>query len=76
MLAEFCSCGSIMISGRCTNKNCDMRHEQKPGTPVKASASRKATATSKTDAKPAKTRRASKCITYNIKDLQKDEENT
>lgn len=74
-MAEFCSCGSIMINGECTNKNCS----NKPASKVSKSrtTSRKASGQQKTEPKSTKTRRASKCITYNLYDLQKkEEENT
>lgn len=62
-LAEFCKCGSIIINGRCTNKGCTIKISVKP---LPVNTPKKASAASKTPAKTTKTRRASKCITYNM----------
>lgn len=67
-MPEFCTCGSIVIGGRCTNKNCTSKAAAKPAA--------EASNPSKKESKPksTKTRRASKCITYNLYE-QKNEEN-
>lgn len=79
-MAEFCSCGSLMIGGNCTNKNCANKAAGKQGA-VKQAGTKKAAGKSKSAAslgtKPenahAKARRASKCITYNLYDIKSDE---
>ncbi|MCX7710213.1 MAG: hypothetical protein N2484_10235 [Clostridia bacterium] len=72
-MADFCTCGSIMLNGHCTNKNCSNKSPGKAASP-KASSSKASKNTDPTKAaKPAKTRRASKCIVYNLYD--KKEEN-
>jgi hypothetical protein len=70
-LAEFCECGSLMIDGRCTNKNCVHRGDVKTEAKSKRASSRtksaaKGTDTEKNTAKCSNPRRASKCITYNL----------
>jgi hypothetical protein len=74
-LAEFCSCGSLKINGSCTNKNCVNKVAAKPA--AKSSAGRSTAPKAlkaKPETSPSRTRRASKCITYNLYDLQKKEE--
>lgn len=73
-MAEFCECGSLMIAGRCTNKGCSTKNHDKPAT-VKAASARKTAATEKAPAKNARTRRASKCITYNLYETKSEEGN-
>lgn len=69
-MAEFCKCGSLVISGRCTNKGCSMKtlDKQVPVKTVKKSAAAK-----KTPVKSTKVRRASKCITYNLYETNSEE---
>lgn len=71
LLAEFCTCGSIVLNGHCTNKNCSNKSSAKAST---TKASKKAAGTVTKEAKPVKTKRASKCITYNLYDINKEEE--
>jgi hypothetical protein len=35
-LADYCTCGSIIISGRCTNKSCRHRTNSKPASTAKS----------------------------------------
>lgn len=72
-LAEFCTCGSLVIGGRCTNKSCSNRTQDKQ-TSGKPAPAKKAKA-EKAPAKAAKTKRASKCITYNLYEGQNEEGN-
>lgn len=70
-LAEFCECGSLIIDGRCTNKNCVHRNDVKTETKSRKASSRAKSAATITDAdkntaKRKNPRRASKCITYNL----------
>ena len=71
-LAEFCTCGSIVFNGHCSNKNCINKTSAKT-TPAKAS--KKAAGAASKEVKAPKTKRASKCITYNLYDINKEEEN-
>ncbi|HOM03303.1 MAG TPA: hypothetical protein PLH43_10810 [Acetivibrio sp.] len=69
-MAQFCTCGSLIINDSCTNKNCSNRVASK------LSASAKKTAKTPKDDAPAKstrTRKASKCITYNLYDKKAEE---
>lgn len=77
-MAEFCTCGSIIIGGSCSNKNCALR------TAVKTTAGRsngakstrsKAAGTAGKEVKSSKTRRASKVVTYNLYDQEEKQEN-
>ena len=70
-MAEFCTCGSIVLNSHCTNKNCSNKASAKSST---TKASKKAAGTVTKEAKPVKTKRASKCITYNLYDINKEEE--
>lgn len=70
-LVEFCTCGSIKIEGNCTNKNCASNSAVKDSTPNPAA---RKTASVKKEPKPARTRKASKVITYNLYDDNKSEE--
>lgn len=77
-MAEFCECGSLVIDSRCSNKNCSLRATGNPASEKKISVRAKAAAknadTGKTvPVKKPVSRRASKCITYNLKDLEKKE---
>lgn len=69
-MAEFCKCGSLVIGGRCSNKGCSLKTPDKQ-VPVKAV--RKTAAAEKSPAKSTKTRRASKCITYNLYEPRSEE---
>lgn len=71
-MAEFCTCGSIVLNGHCTNKNCSNKSSAKSTT---AKAPRKAAGSATKEVKPVKTKRASKCITYNLYDIKEEEEN-
>ena len=71
-LAEFCKCGSLVINGRCTNKSCAARTQDKLA-PVKATAAKKSHSGEKVPVKSTKTRRSSKCITYNLYETQNEE---
>ncbi|MCR4436386.1 MAG: hypothetical protein QHH06_11005 [Clostridiales bacterium] len=70
-MAEFCTCGSIIIDGHCTNKNCTFKAAAKSSAPKPAS--RKQASPEKKEAKPARTKRASKCITYNLYEIKEEE---
>lgn len=81
-MAEFCECGSLVIDGRCSNKNCSLRaagnpaSEKKTSSRAKAAVKKAGTAkigTVKAAAKAPSSRRASKCITYNLNDVQEEE---
>lgn len=61
-MAEFCTCGSLMIDGSCTNKNCV--HRAVKGATTKRTRVKKESVESKP--KATRTRKASKCITYNL----------
>jgi len=70
-LSEFCKCGSLMISGNCTNKHCTFRTMSKPSSPKQSSRSKSASSDSSTkEKKTSRVRRASKCITYNLHDIK------
>lgn len=62
-MIEFCKCGSIFLSSKCTNKNCDFK-------PVKSSAEPtiKKVKEKKPKAAP-NPRKSSKCVTYKIGEL-------
>ena len=76
-MSEFCECGSLVIDGRCTNKNCSLRGAAKPVPVRKSSAKRKVVGKSldavKSAVKSPSARRASKCITYNLSDVEEKE---
>ncbi|MEN6314307.1 MAG: hypothetical protein ABFD25_08690 [Clostridiaceae bacterium] len=80
-MTEFCECGSLILDGRCSNKNCSLRAAAKPTAGKKPAARAKAAGKSavpaKLSVKAANPRRASKCITYNLydDDVQKESEN-
>lgn len=72
-MAEFCTCGSLIINGSCTNRNCSNKKSTVKASSKKSkSANRKSSAASGT-AKTTRVRRASKCITYNLNDIQPEE---
>lgn len=70
-MAEFCKCGSVMISGSCTNKRCSNKLVVPPK--VKRVAAPKTAAiratTPKAETKIPKVPKASKCISYHISEL-------
>lgn len=76
---EFCKCGSVMINGSCTNKNCSNKQQKAPKLKEKKEGSSKSAVSAKEDiprpaSKNTKVPRASKCITYPISELYKKEE--
>jgi hypothetical protein len=72
LLAQFCTCGSIVINNHCTNKNCSTKSDSASGS-GKVAKARKSTKEAKTDKPPkANPRRASKCITYNLYDIKEE----
>lgn len=72
-MADFCKCGSIIISDKCTNKNCDFK-VAKPKSSSAATKSKKTSSNSKTSARGA--RRSSKCVTYKLSDFLEKEESS
>jgi hypothetical protein len=72
-LAEFCICGSLVLDGTCTNKNCSNRASAKSASSAKR-VGKEAAAKKKTSSST-RTRRASKCITYNLNDKIETAEN-
>ncbi|MDP4180543.1 MAG: hypothetical protein Q8942_05560 [Bacillota bacterium] len=73
-MSEFCKCGSLILSGQCTNKNCSFKTVSKPTTPKHSSRSKAASSDSSAkEPKAPRVRRASKCITYNLNDIKKEE---
>ncbi|NLI57147.1 MAG: hypothetical protein GX387_01270 [Clostridium sp.] len=70
-MAQFCTCGSLMVDDKCTNKKCKYIASTKSSSSTKKRAAEKKTvAEEKPKAK--RTRRASKCITYNIYDKKEE----
>jgi hypothetical protein len=77
-LSQFCTCGSIMINEQCTNKNCSLKPAAKSATGKSAGrGAGRGTSTASKEPKKANPRKSSKCITYNIDELdaRKKEEN-
>ncbi len=81
-MADFCECGSLVIDNRCSNKNCSLRAAGNPASEKKTSSRAKTAVkkagmvkaeTAKAAAKTTSSRRASKCITYNLNDLKEKE---
>ncbi|MFZ5987561.1 MAG: hypothetical protein ACOYWZ_10625 [Bacillota bacterium] len=72
-MAQFCTCGSLMINDNCTNKNCTNKAPSKSGTTSAKQARLKKADTAEKPAKPTRTRRASKCITYNLYENKEEE---
>lgn len=66
-MVEFCTCGSLIINDSCTNKNCSNRPASKPAT--KKSTKAVGVNVVKKAVTPLKKRKSSKCITYNLNDL-------
>jgi len=75
-MSEFCKCGSIMINGSCTNKSCSNKSVNAAPPRKKTSSTRSITKTPvvKAERKSTKIPRASKCITYKLSDLPKEED--
>lgn len=76
-MPEFCKCGSVVINGSCTNKNCITNlGKVLQAKAKKAGRAKTATAASavKTASKSTKVPKASKCITYHISELPPREE--
>ncbi|NLD50453.1 MAG: hypothetical protein GX660_25205 [Clostridiaceae bacterium] len=74
-MAQFCTCGSLMINEACTNKNCAFKAAN--ASSGKASGKKSTASKSLKADKPAKStkvRRASKCITYNLNDIRNEDE--
>jgi hypothetical protein len=67
-MADFCSCGSIILDGSCTNKSCEHRVVKKKVVRKK----KKASTVKATKPAPEKktTRRSSKCVTYPLSELE------
>ena len=84
-MAEFCTCGSLVVNSQCTNKNCVHRVNEKASpsrstiTRSKSASVTKKTASKEADtskqSKTANVRRSSKCVTYSLEELQKREGN-
>ena len=71
-MAEFCTCGSLVIGGHCTNKNC----ADKASRPAQAKAAKaKTTSVVKKEPKTTRVRKSSKVIAYNLYDTEKEEGN-
>lgn len=71
-MAEFCTCGSLVLDGSCTNKNCSNKATGKhTATAAKKSQAKKATQEVKP--KATKVRKASKCITYNLYETNEED---
>ncbi len=70
-MAEFCTCGSLMLDGSCTNKNCSNKSAGKHS----AASAKKASAKKQTaEVKPKtnRVRKSSKCITYNLYETKEE----
>ncbi len=73
-MLEYCSkCGSLIINGICTRKNCSS-NKQNLASPSKVRTSKAKSPVAKPATKSTKVPRASKCITYKISDLPQVEE--
>ncbi len=71
-MAEFCKCGSFMVNGNCTNKNCSNKPVTSSVSKVKKAAKSrtiKPAAQEKPATKNTKAPRASKVVTYHISEL-------
>lgn len=60
-MAEFCSCGSLIIKEKCTNKKCTIKVSGSDAPKSKKTLDKKST-----PAKKPRAKRASKVITYNL----------
>jgi hypothetical protein len=65
---DYCTCGSIIINGNCTNKNCGNMENKTSQAKARKTTKAKAAA-APAAAKSTKVPRASKCITYKIGEL-------
>lgn len=71
-MAEFCTCGSLVLDGSCTNKNCSNKAMGKhSASAAKKSQAKKAAQEVKP--KVTKVRKASKCITYNLYETKEED---
>ncbi|HHX17307.1 MAG TPA: hypothetical protein GX727_00430 [Clostridium sp.] len=70
-MAQFCTCGSLIVDDKCTNKNCKNILSTKSSSSTKKRVAAKKTATEEKP-KTTRTRRASKCITYNLYDKKEE----
>lgn len=77
-MVTFCSaCGSLMDNDVCTNKKCSLHKSAAAGShkpTTKKAAKDKAVKVGKVKSDYDKARRSSKCITYSIDDLEKEED--
>ncbi|ACL76222.1 hypothetical protein [Ruminiclostridium cellulolyticum] len=75
-MVEFCKCGSMMVNGNCSNKHCSTNLGKLLKAKAKKAARTKTTtaAAPSTTPKSTKTPKASKCITYNISELNLKED--
>lgn len=69
-LAEFCKCGSLVIGGRCTNKNCTIKALDKGSNGKEETVKKRRVAA--TAEKVAKPRRSSKVVTYNLNETEEE----
>lgn len=72
-LADFCTCGSIIINGHCTNKGCINKAQGKSATSKATVRKASKESSEKKVLNPVRTRRSSKCITYNLNDIKEEE---
>lgn len=70
-MAEFCVCGSLMLDGSCTNKNCANKASGR-NSASKTKKTKAKTDTLESKPKATRTRRASKCITYNLYEIKEE----
>jgi len=73
-LVEFCKCGSLILNGHCSNKGCAFVNKDS----VSVAASHKKTrtktkSTTKSSIKSSNPRMSSKCITYNLYEINENE---
>ncbi len=66
-----CTCGSLIVNDQCTNKNCTNRPASKSAASKQPST--RGNASAKKEAKSTRTKRASKCITYNLYEDKKED---
>lgn len=71
-MIEFCTCGSIITDGQCTNKNCTYKAHS-ASVQSKAKAAKKTSDIQKAP-KATRTKKASKVITYNLYETESEEE--
>ena len=77
-MAEFCTCGSIIINNKCTNKNCELKTGKTGNVSAPKRTSRAKAKTVPTESiglksetkKPTSaSRRSSKCVTYKLSEF-------